>query len=148
MKHRLLRPSWPVPVLAFVICLTPAPSRAQGFKWWHSDKFKHELQLSAEQIARIEEVFQASLPEFRQHKQALDRLESELSRLLDTADEAAVMQQADRVEAERAALSKARTRMLVRIRRVLTAEQRLKLPALHKEWERDRDRRKRQDRRD
>jgi Spy/CpxP family protein refolding chaperone len=132
-------------LLVLVVCLAPIPARAQGFKWWNSDKFKQELLLSAEQITRIEEVFQAALPEFRQHKQALDHLETELSRLIDTADEAAVLQQADRVEAERAALSKARTLMLVRIRRVLTPEQRVKLAALHQEWERSR---KRQDKRD
>ena len=144
MNSRNFFASRPAAVLAFLLCLAPAASSAQGFKWWHSDRFKHELQLSAEQIARIEELFQASLPEFRQHKHALDRLETELARLMDTADEAAVMQHAERVEAERAALSKARTLMLVRIRRVLTPDQRVKFASLHQEWERSR---KRQDRR-
>lgn len=144
MNHRFFYALRPAAVLALLLCLAPGASYAQGFKWWHSEKFKHELQLSPDQITRIEETFQASLPQFRQHKQALDRLETELSRLIDTADEAAVMQHADRVEAERAALSKARTLMLVRIRRLLTADQRVKLKALHEEWERSR---KRQDRR-
>ena len=144
MNHRFffLRP--PAAVLALLLCLAPLPAVAQGFKWWHSDKFKQELQLTEEQITRIEELFQAWLPESRRQKRALDRLEDELSRLIDTADEAAVMQYADRVEAERAALSKARTLMLVRIRRVLSVEQRAKLADLHDEWERNR---KRQDRR-
>jgi Spy/CpxP family protein refolding chaperone len=135
----------PAVLLAVVVCLAPLPASAQGFKWWNSDKFRQELQLTPEQIERIEEVFQAALPEFREHKQTLDRLETELSRLIDTADEAAVMAHADRVEAERSALSKARTLMLVRIRRVLSAEQRVKLAALHEEWERTR---KRQNRRE
>jgi Spy/CpxP family protein refolding chaperone len=135
----------PAVLLAVVVCLAPLPASAQGFKWWNSDKFRQELQLTSEQIDRIEEVFQAALPEFREHKQTLDRLETELSRLIDTADEAAVMAHADRVEAERSALSKARTLMLVRIRRVLSAEQRVKLAALHEEWERTR---KRQNRRE
>ena len=143
MNYRFRYAVRPAAVLALLLCLAPGPSFAQGFKWWHSDKFKEELQLSPDQITRIEETFQAALPQFRQHKQALDRLETELSRLIDTADEAAVMQHADLVEAERSALSKARTLMLVRIRRVLTAEQRVKLAALHEEWERSR---KRQDR--
>jgi Spy/CpxP family protein refolding chaperone len=35
-------------------------------------------------------------------------------------------------------LSKARTRMLVRIRRVLTPDQRVTLATLHREWDRSR----------
>jgi Spy/CpxP family protein refolding chaperone len=132
-------------LLALLLCLAPRAAWAQGFKWWQSEKFQHELQLTPEQIARIEETFQSSLPEFRAQKQLLDRLESELSNLIDASkDEAAVMQQADRVEEVRSALAKARTRMLVRIRKVLTPDQRAKLATLHQEWERNRKRDRRQ----
>ena len=140
MKDRCFFPRRSAALLILVLCIAPLPALAQGFKWWHSDKFKQELQLTTDQITRIEEVFEGSLPQFRQHKRTLDRLEEELSDLIDTADEAAVMQHADRVEAERAALSKARTLMLVRIRRVLSVEQRAKLAQLHREWERNRKR--------
>jgi Spy/CpxP family protein refolding chaperone len=145
MNYRFLFPRVPALLLAVALCLAPLPAAAQGFKWWHSDKFKQALQLTDEQITRIEAVFDAAVPEFRQHKHTLDRLEDELSRLIDIADEAAVMEHADRVEAERAALSKARTLMLVRMRRVLSVDQRAKLAELHREWERNR---KRNDRRD
>lgn len=129
--------------LAFLLCLTSAIAAAQGFKWWNSDQFRHELQLTQDQITKIEEIFQASLPDSRQQKQTLDRLQQELARLIDAgSDETMVMQLADRVEAARSQLSKGRTRMLLRIRRVLTPDQRVKLAALHKEWERGR---KRQD---
>jgi Spy/CpxP family protein refolding chaperone len=128
-----------------VIALLPAGLSAQGFKWWQTERFQRELQLTPEQIAKIEETFQSAVPELRQQKKALDKLEQDLARLIDTtADEAVVMQQADRVEKVRAELSKARTRMLLRMRRVLSADQRAKLVALHDEWERNR---KRQDRR-
>jgi Spy/CpxP family protein refolding chaperone len=140
MKDRFFFPRRLGALLIVTLCLAPLPALGQGFKWWHSDKFKQELQLTTDQITRIEDVFQGSLPEFREHKRTLDRLEDELSRLIDTADEAAVMQHADRVEAERAALSKARTLMLVRIRRVLSVEQRAKLAQLHRDWERNRKR--------
>ncbi len=117
-----------------------APAAAQG-KWWQTERFRQKLELTDDQVSRIEEVFQSAIPHLREQKKALDRLESQLSRLIDTsADEAAVMLEADRVEAARAELSKARTRMLLRMRRVLTAEQRVKLGALHEEWERERKR--------
>jgi len=128
-------------LLAVLLCLAPRAAAAQGFKWWQSEKFQHELQLTPDQIARIEETFQSSLPDFREQKQVLDRLEGELSKLIDaSADESAVMEQADRVEEVRSALAKARTRMLVRIRRVLTPDQRVKLATLHQEWDRNRKR--------
>lgn len=144
MNTSLLR-SWRTAAwLALVLCLVPALVSAQG-KWWQSERFQRELQLTADQISRIEDVFQSALPELRQQKKTLDRLESDLSRLIDTsADEAAVMHEADRVEQVRSELSKARTRMLLRIRRVLSADQRIKLGTLHNEWERSR---KRDDRR-
>ena len=139
MNHRLIA-LWRLAALfALLICLTPASASAQAFKWWQSEKFQHALQLTPEQTSRIEETFQASLPEFRQQKQLLDQLEEDLSRLIDaSADEGAVMQQADRVEQVRSDLSKARTRMLVRIRRVLTPDQRVTLATLHREWDRSR----------
>ena len=84
-------------------------------------------------------MFQSCIPELRQHKDTLDRQEHELSEMIDrAAEEPLVMQQLDRVEASRAALSKSRTRMLLRIRQVLNAEQRVKLGVLHQEWERER----------
>lgn len=133
------------PAVALAVLVTLAsPASAQGFKWWQSERFQKELQLTSDQIARIEEEFQSTVPELRQKKETLDGLERSLSRLIDTAaDESAVMQQADRVEEVRSDLSKTRTRMLVRIRRVLNPDQRAKLVTLHDEWERNR---KRQDR--
>lgn len=138
--------SWrPATLLAVVLTLLPSTAGAQSFKWWQSERFQRELQLTADQIAKIEDVFQSAVPELRQHKRTLDSLEQDLARLIDTsADEDLVMAQADRVEAVRSELSKGRTRMLVRMRLALTSDQRIKLAKLHNEWERTR---KRQDRR-
>lgn len=140
MNHRLLSPWRAAVLLALLAAAIATPAAAQG-KWWQSDRFQKKLQLTEDQISRIEEEFQSAIPHLREQKKALDRLETELSRLIDTsADEAAVMREADRVEAARAELSKARTRMLLRMRRVLTAEQRVKFRELHEEWERERKR--------
>lgn len=144
MNRRICSSRRPAALLALIVVLAPSVAAAQS-KWWQSERFQRELQLSADQIARIEEVFQSAMPELRQQKKTLDKAEDELSRLIDTsADEAPVMAQADRVEEIRSALSKARTLMLLRMRRVLTAEQRIKLGSLHKEWERNRKRDRRE----
>jgi Spy/CpxP family protein refolding chaperone len=140
MNDRFFFPWRAAVLLALLVAAAATPVAAQG-KWWQSERFQKKLLLTEDQISRIEEAFQSAIPQLREQKKALDRLETQLSRLIDTsADEAAVMQEADRVEAARAELSKARTRMLLRMRRVLTAEQRVKFGELHQEWERERKR--------
>lgn len=121
-----------------------APSSNQqdppSFKWWHSERFKTELRLTVQQSTQIEEVFQATVPRLRTLKEDLDRHQALLSVLIKegTAPEAQVAQQVDRVEAARSEISKVRTLMLFRMRRLLSAEQRAKMDELHQRWEQDR----------
>ena len=131
------------------ICLTlsllallaeePAAS-AQSPKWWKDDRFVKELMLSPDQSSRIEAVFQASQPALRAQTRALDKLEDELSNMIHDAkvDEPELEQFVARVEAARADLSKTRTLMLVRMRRILTAEQSTKLHRLFEQDEKER----------
>ena len=116
-------------------------SQQGGSKWWQTHK--RELALTDEQSSKIEAIFQASIPQFRKSKDDLDRLEDTLSKMIadGVAGEPAVIEQVDRVEAARSALSKMRTLMLYRMRQVLTPEQRAKLTVLHEhQKQRDRDR--------
>ncbi len=128
-------------VVQALLCaaLVVSPANAQSFKWWQSEKFQHELGLSADQIAKLEGIFKASMPALRTNKEALDRLERELSRLVadGSIEETQVVVQVDRVEAVRSELSRARVLMLVRMRRILTPDQRTKLTGLHEAWERE-----------
>ena len=125
-----------LPLLMF-LALSVSPASAQGFKWWQDDQFKRELGLTTEQSARLEEIFQKSLPGLRRQKEALDRAQAEFDRLVERGDDATVMEQVSAVEGARAELNKARTIMLLRMRRSLTTDQWAKFTALH---ERDRDR--------
>ncbi len=105
-------------------------------KWWQSEKFRQELALTADQSARIEAVFQATLPDLRTAKAELDSLETALSNLVADAgtDEAQISQQIDRVVRARGTLSKLRTLMLFRMHRILSPEQRIKFKVLHEHW--------------
>jgi Spy/CpxP family protein refolding chaperone len=123
--------------LLMLLALSVSPASAQGFKWWQDENFKRELGLTTEQSARLEEIFQKSLPALRRQKDALDRAQAEFDRLVERGDDATVMEQVSAVEAARAELNKARTIMLLRMRRSLTTDQWAKFTALH---ERDRDR--------
>jgi Spy/CpxP family protein refolding chaperone len=83
-------------------------------------------------------VFQAALPQLRQRKDELQVQETELSRLLKAdADEDVIAKQSDRVEAVRTVLNKNRTLMLVRMRAIMTPDQRGKLNVLREQWDKD-----------
>jgi Spy/CpxP family protein refolding chaperone len=118
----------------------PPQGGPQRFKWWQDERIKAELRLASEQSARIEEIFQASSASMKTVVDDLNRLEEQLSNLISGNDvtEAQLLKQADQVEALRGSLSKARTLMLFRMRRVLSAEQRSKLAEIQKAQERER----------
>ena len=124
-------------VLALAV---PGVADAQGFKWWQSDRFKSELTLSADQITRLEDVYQGLRPTLTAGKEELDRLESGLSKLIAAgeAPEGDVMKIVDQVEHSRAELAKNRTLMIYRMHQILNADQRAKMNALHDRWEQER----------
>jgi Spy/CpxP family protein refolding chaperone len=111
---------------------------AQSSKWWKDERFLKELALSPDQSSRIEGVFQAAQPALRAQKRALDKLEDELDSMIHDpkVEEAELEQFVSRVESARADLSKTRSLMLVRMRRILTADQSAKLHRLFEEIER------------
>jgi Spy/CpxP family protein refolding chaperone len=127
-------------VLSLIGWSLPAPASAQGFKWWQNDRFQKELSLTTEQVGRLEEIFQGLQSTLRAQKDALDSLESKLTKVINdsTADEVKVLSVVERVEASRAELSKTRTLMIFRMRRILTEDQNVKMKALHEQWERER----------
>jgi Spy/CpxP family protein refolding chaperone len=128
MSFRMMYPRLPAFAVALVgiAILGAAPAaRAQGFKWWQSDTFRRELGLTQEQSVKIEAIFQKNLPVLRQQKGALDKAEADFNQMVEASDDAQVMAQVAVVEAARSELNKSRTMMLLRMRRVLTPDQRV-----------------------
>jgi len=119
-------------VVGAVALLAPAAS-AQGFKWWQSETFKRELGLTADQSAKIEAIFQKTVPVLRQEKDTLDRAQADFNQMIEASDDAQVMAQVGVVEAARSELNKSRTMMLLRMRRVLTPDQRVKFVMLQQQ---------------
>lgn len=132
-------------VLSAIVLGLPGVASAQG-RWWQSERFKKELALTQEQITRIEGIYQSALPLLRAQKQAFDRREDKLSKVIadPKSDEAAVVQASDRLEAARNEMGRTRTLMFFRIRRVLSDEQLLKLNAMHEHDRKERERRDRE----
>ncbi len=133
-------------VLSAIVMGSAAPAEAQSYKWWQTERFQKELALAAEQITRIEGIYQTTQPLLRAQKEAFDRREEKLSKVIadPKSDEAGVVQATDRLEAARNEMNRTRTLMLFRIRRVLNDEQLLKLNALHDHDRKERERRERE----
>jgi len=132
------RAAWRVIVFSLVLA-TEGRAQSFGFPWWRDAQFQKDLSLSAEQSARIDTVFQSTISLLRQKREELDQQEAELSRLIAAnADEAVVVRQVDKVEGIRAVLNKHRTVMLLRMRQVLSPEQRVKLNKLYEDRQKDR----------
>jgi len=129
-------------VLSLIVLAAGSPAQAQGFhfKWWQTEQFQKELKLTPDQVTRIEAIFQASEPLMRAQMQAVDRREEKLSKVISDpkSDEPAVIQATDRLESARNEMTRTRTLMLFRIRRVLSEEQLVKLNAMHDHSERER----------
>ncbi|MGE3507271.1 MAG: Spy/CpxP family protein refolding chaperone [Vicinamibacterales bacterium] len=127
-----------IPLVAEVGAQPPIP-------WWKSPQFQKDLGMTDDQVARVDAIFQATLPDLRVKRTELDTFETKLSNLIEAdADETAVSRWVDKTEAARGSLNKARTLMLMRMRQVLTPEQRVRFKALHEQWDRER---RRQDKR-
>jgi Spy/CpxP family protein refolding chaperone len=143
---KILRKSFICLMLSLIVQAVPAPASAQGFKWWQTERFQKELALTTEQITRIEGIYQTTEPLVRAQKQAIDRREDKLSKVIQDpkSDEAMLLQATDRLEAARNELSRTRTLMLFRIRRVLTDEQNVKINAMHKRDHEEREKRESQ----
>lgn len=128
--------------IAAAIALLALPGRAHaqsfGFPWWRDAQFQKDLALSAEQSGRIDALFQKTVPSLREKRTELDAQEEELSKMIAAnSDEAVVMKQVDRVESIRAHLNKSRTLMLLRMRQILSPDQRVKLNQLYAQWEKE-----------
>jgi Spy/CpxP family protein refolding chaperone len=128
---------------AVLLLLWSSPALAQRGKWWQDGRFGRELGLTTEQRTRLEEIFQNTQPTLRLKMKALDEAQALFDQLVEKGDDASVMNQVAAVEAARTEISKARTMMLLRMRRSLTADQWAKFTALHEAVTRERNNRQR-----
>jgi Spy/CpxP family protein refolding chaperone len=136
MKLRWL---WRVAAAVAVLALAaPLHGQSFGFPWWRDSRFQKDLNLTADQSSQIDTVFQSTITILRQKRAELDQQEAELSRLIAAnADELVVTRQVDKVEGIRAKLNKTRTLMLLRMRQVLSPEQRVQLNKKYEEQEKN-----------
>ena len=129
---------WWASVLAvLVVASIVAPLELAGQdrrprKWWQSTEVTALLDLSGEQAATLDRIYQRTLPKMHESFRRLNAEERTLSRMVANmqVEEIDITRQIDRVEAARSELSKTRTLMVFRMYRVLESAQ---LAALN-EW--------------
>jgi periplasmic protein CpxP/Spy len=101
-------------------------------RWWNNPDIQQKLDLSADQQKRMDEIFQQNRLKLIDLHANVEKQEALLEPLLasDQPDESQVTAQIDRVAQARADLEKQNARMLLGLRRVLTADQWQKLKAM------------------
>jgi Spy/CpxP family protein refolding chaperone len=123
-------------LVAGIASVDTRASQAQTpFIWWRSDEVKRQLELTADQVARINSIFDSTRPELRDEMDELRVYEAKLQKLLEAGtDEATLVRQIDRLETARANLNKTRSLMFMRMRLVLSPKQRKRLKAVDERW--------------
>ena len=100
-------------------------------RWWSNPEMAQKLGLSADQVKRMDDVFQQYRLQLIDLNATLQKQELILEPLVsaDQPDEQKILAQIDRVVQARAELEKANARMLLGVRRILTQDQWQKLKA-------------------
>ena len=101
-------------------------------KWWESADVRSRVQLTDEQVRRIDQLYNSTFEERARYAEEVERLTADLDKLIDspTATEEAVTTLAAQLGEARARRNKARTLMLYRMYQVLTPTQRTLLKQL------------------
>ena len=125
----------------FAALLAAVPATAQMVemppgKWWKRPAIVESLGLSAEQQQRLDEVFTKNRRAFVDLKADVDRRTIDLEDLLAdrTADPKRVGAASEALEQARGRLGKARTRMVVEMRGILTEEQWTRIVDRREQW--------------
>jgi Spy/CpxP family protein refolding chaperone len=94
-------------------------------KWWNDPELAKQINLTADQKKKMDEVFQQNRLRMIDLHATLEREEATLDPLMEAAnpDDAKVLPQIDRVAQARAELEKTNARLLLGLRHVLTPEQ-------------------------
>ena len=101
-------------------------------RWWTNPETAKEIGLTTDQQKKMDDIFHQHRLSLIDMNAALEKAEVQLEPLVaaDQPDEGRILAQIDRVAQARADLEKANARMLLGIRRVLTADQWQKLKVL------------------
>lgn len=124
-------------VLGLLVTLLIGTAEAQTARhedmWWRNPQLQQALMLTAEQVQRLERLFNEDLDDRIAGRKTLKRLEKKFAELL-AAGEVSRIEDSnliDRMEEQRARINVRRATMLMAMYRTLSADQRKTLNGLH-----------------
>jgi protein CpxP len=107
------------------------PEGHMGGRWWDNPQVAKDLNLQADQIQKMDGIFEQNRPKLIDQHASLQKEETALEPLMnaDSPDETKILAQIDKVAQARAELEKMNARMLLAVRQVLTQDQWTRLKA-------------------
>jgi TonB family protein len=114
-----------IPCFASAHFLAPVLPEVELGKWWKNSSIVKELQLTDDQIEKIEQSFLSRRAALSQANESLKAQEAQLKSMMgaDNPDRSSIISQTDRVAAARAALGKESALLMLEIKEHLTQEQ-------------------------
>ncbi|UCF91300.1 MAG: periplasmic heavy metal sensor [Desulfobacterales bacterium] len=105
-------------------------------KWWYNPQIARNLNLTNQEIRRLDQLFDASRRDLMQLKIAVEREQGALDKLLNRkkVNDAEVQQQFRRLEQARTRLADERLRFVVEVRRIIGADRFQQLKQNYRKW--------------
>jgi Spy/CpxP family protein refolding chaperone len=131
--------------LMLIFLVTPALVMGQGMmpgKWWYNPQVSKELNLSKDEISRLEKSYRDSRRKLIDLKSSVERERFELENLLEdeAIDEAVVKNQFRKLEKEREKLASERFDFVMNVRKIMGKERFRKMKMFHEKTRHDRSR--------
>jgi Spy/CpxP family protein refolding chaperone len=121
-------------------------TRPERKPWWQDEAVKKELNLTAEQVKKVDHIYSSAKDELKTYREAHERELKELDKLIAErkVEPWVVRNQIDKREQQRSNYNKLLTMTLYRMHRELTPEQNTKLEAIRERERKNRDPRRHQ----
>lgn len=127
-------------MLLFIFLAAPSMAAAQDVptgKWWYNPQIQKNLNLSQNEIGKLDKLFANSRRKLIQLKSEVEREQFELDQLLSKkkVDDAKVKKQFQKLEQARKELANERLDFVIGVRNILGADRFQQLKSNYKNWQ-------------
>jgi len=127
-------------ILLFIFLAAPLMAAAQDVpsgKWWYNPQIQKNLNLSQNEIGKLDKLFANSRRKLIQLKSEVEREQFELDQLLSKkkVDDAKVKKQFQKLEQARKELANERLDFVIGVRNILGADRFQQLKSNYKKWQ-------------
>ncbi|MGD9363548.1 MAG: hypothetical protein PVH85_32090 [Desulfobacterales bacterium] len=127
-------------ILLVIFVMSPVMAIGQDVpagKWWYNPKIQKNLNLSKNEIKRLDNLFAKSRRKLIKQKSAVERQQFELDQLLSSQDvnNTAVKKQFQNLEKDRQNLANERLQFVIGVRNILGPDRFQQLKSNYKNWQ-------------